>query len=509
MTTVETLPAATCRRHFKGVNPYSGKDIQLTPVLQRGLFMVLGAFLSLRILAMFLLPMTDTTEARYSEIARKMVETGNWVTPQYDYGVPFWGKPPLHTWLSALGMQLFGTYEAAARLPIHMVSLLMLAVFWVWVRNIAGRNIALVSVSVLFTMAMFFGASAFVMTDMPMTLGTVLVMAGFWTGACRETKSPVWGMMVFVGLAVGLLAKGPVAVVLCIIPLFLWLAVTGNWGALKRLPWRAGLLLLLLLTAPWYIAAERATPGFLQYFLIGEHFNRFLVSGWGGDLYGSAHVQPKGMIWLLWLEAALPWSLVPILFVWRVRRTVQSFTQDRSGWLLYVLAWALAPLILFTPAANILAAYTLPGLPAAALLMTVLVSNQVAQKPGFWPKLGFSTGAGAIFALFAAFVAGLAFVPDRMPLRSHKGLIEAAWENTPGVAIYTVAGRSYSAEFYTLGAAETVEVQALPSLLSQPQAMALAVPNSLMSHVNNPQLTNLGQFGRNTLLLKQETGGAN
>ncbi|WP_083100669.1 ArnT family glycosyltransferase [Pseudophaeobacter leonis] len=294
MTTVETLPAATCKRHFNGVLPYSGRDLQLTPTLRRVLYMALSAFLSLRIVAMFYLPLTDTTEARYSEIARKMVETANWITLQFDYGVPFWGKPPLHTWLSALGMQLFGTHEAAARLPILLVSLLLLAVLWVWLRGIIGRNIALVSVTVLMSPVLFFGASAFVMTDMPMTLGTVLVMAGFWSGACRETPSRAWGMLVFVGLAVGRLAKGPVTVVLCTIPLFLWLALGGNWGALKHLPWGPGLALATLMAAPWYIAAEIATPGFLHYFIIGEHCNRFVVSGWSGIFMARPMCSPRG-----------------------------------------------------------------------------------------------------------------------------------------------------------------------------------------------------------------------
>ena len=80
----------------------------LTRSDQRFLLFALGALLAARLLAMFWWPFTDSTEARYAEIARKMVETGDWITPQFDYGVPFWGKPPLHTWLSALGMKLFG-----------------------------------------------------------------------------------------------------------------------------------------------------------------------------------------------------------------------------------------------------------------------------------------------------------------------------------------------------------------------------------------------------------------
>ncbi|MEN3809069.1 phospholipid carrier-dependent glycosyltransferase, partial [Chromobacterium piscinae] len=69
------------------------------------------ALLAIRLLAMWAIPLTDTTEARYAEIARKMLETGNWVTPLHDYGVPFWAKPPLSTWLSAASMGLFGVNE--------------------------------------------------------------------------------------------------------------------------------------------------------------------------------------------------------------------------------------------------------------------------------------------------------------------------------------------------------------------------------------------------------------
>ncbi|KXS52439.1 MAG: glycosyl transferase family protein, partial [Marinobacter sp. T13-3] len=64
-----------------------------------------------------LLPFADTTEPRYAEIARIMAETGDWITPWFDYGTPFWGKPPLSFWTQALSFQLFGVNEFAGRLP--------------------------------------------------------------------------------------------------------------------------------------------------------------------------------------------------------------------------------------------------------------------------------------------------------------------------------------------------------------------------------------------------------
>ena len=63
---------------------------------------VLGIVVALRLLTLGLYPLTDPTEARYAEMARKMLDTGNWLTPMFDVGVPFWGKPPLAFWMSAL-----------------------------------------------------------------------------------------------------------------------------------------------------------------------------------------------------------------------------------------------------------------------------------------------------------------------------------------------------------------------------------------------------------------------
>lgn len=87
---------------------------------ERLVLLALVAVVLMRLLTLGLYPLTDTTEARYAEVARKMVELGDWITPWYDYGVPFWAKPPLSTWLTAASFKVFGLNEFAARLP-HFV----------------------------------------------------------------------------------------------------------------------------------------------------------------------------------------------------------------------------------------------------------------------------------------------------------------------------------------------------------------------------------------------------
>lgn len=477
------------------------QGLVLDTAARRFLIAMAAGFFLLRLCAMFVLPFTDTTEARYAEIARKMVETGNWLTPQFDYGVPFWGKPPLHTWLSAAGMQVFGVNELAARLPIGLSALAVLFLVWLWVRDILGRDSALVAVVVLATMAMFFGASAFVMTDMPVVLGATLVMVGFWNALGREDGGSRWGYAVFLGLAVGMLAKGPVAVVLCAIPLVAWLALTWNWHLLRRLPWIRGTALLLALVVPWYVVAEIATPGFLRYFLIGEHIQRFLTPGWQGDLYGSAHLEARGMIWLFWLMAALPWSLAPLVLLSRPRASLGAFRRDGSGWLAYLLLWALSPLLLFTPASNILAAYVLPGLPAAAILLVALFATAFGPQPGRPARLGFATALLAVFALFLALVLAVAIAPGQMRLKSDKGLVAAASAALPGAPLYTVGGRSFSAEFYSRGKARAIDQTRLAELAASGTPAAFSLPPDKADVALGLGLHDLGVFGRHVLFV--------
>lgn len=249
-----------------------GADLPLPGVV---LFMLL-----MRLATLGAYPLTDATEARYAEIARKMVELNDWLTPWYDYGVPFWAKPPLSTWATALSMKLFGINEFGARLPHFLAGLLVMWLVADWLRRRAPRQ-ALLASALLAGSFLFFVAAGAVMTDMTMAVGIAMAMRGFWLGlhgTAAERRREQW--LFFCGLAVGLLAKGPVALVLCGVPIALWAIFTGNIGTSRAgLPWLSGTLLVAVLVLPWYILAEQRTPGFLNYFLVGEHWQRFTVAG--------------------------------------------------------------------------------------------------------------------------------------------------------------------------------------------------------------------------------------
>lgn len=429
--------------------------------------------LIVRLLVMIWVPLLDPTEARYAEIARKMVETGNWITPQFDYGVPFWAKPPLHTWLSAVGIAVFGATPFAARLGILLAAIATLAILWRWACTFTDRQTAAVAVLVTASSGLFFVASAFVMTDMVLTLGVIACMAGFYSGL---EKRRCWGWLFFVGLAIGLLAKGPVAAVLSLTPIMMWMIWRGDWKDLRRLPWVGGVALVAVLVIPWYVAAEIVTPGFLHYFLIGEHIQRFLQPGWTGDLYGAGRAHAKGTIWLYWIAATLPWSpLLPVL-IWRLRKGIPY----SGGLYLYLLLFALTPLLFFTLSANILLAYVLPGLPAAALL-AVILWNKIGPANAFWLKIG----VAEIVVIFMGITIASLFGLTRLLLPSESPLI-AAFPNTGRLAI--LDARSFSAEFYSHGKITRLEtLQAVDAWLKPGDGVLVPkrAQNEFIAHFGN------------------------
>ena len=420
----------------------------------RWLWVTLGVVVLARLLTLGLYPLTDTTEARYGEVARKMAELGNWVTPLYDYGVPFWAKPPLTTWLSAISFKLFGVNEFAARLPYLMLAVLIAWLLWRWVSRTSARQ-AQLAVALMSGTLLYFVASSAVMTDLGLVLGTTLAMIGFWAAFDEaESARPKEVWLLFIGLGVGLLAKGPIAVVLSGLPIGLWMLFSGNIKASwQRIPWVKGSLLTLAIAAPWYVLAEIRTPGFWEYFFIGEHWNRFTVTGWAGDKYGTAHATQRGTIWLFALAAILPWTLlVPLL--WIGRKVAASQTPERTSYsrsfTAYLLAWSVASCLFFTLSGNILWTYVLPALPAMSLLAARWLSRDA--RTGLVNSV-VASGVLAMALLVAAF-----FVREGLAdsWKSAKTVVLAHQAKASGQPLFFLGDLPYSASFYSKGTAKAL-----------------------------------------------------
>lgn len=441
---------------------------------------ILAAVLISRFIGMAFFPFVDTTEPRYAEIARLMAETGDWITPWFKPGVPFWGKPPLSFWAQAAAIKVFGVSEFSLRFPSWLATLAMLCLVWRLARQIWTVQVAQWGSLVFATMALTYISAGAVMTDAFLALGTTLTLVSFCLVMAGE--GGVWRWLFFLGLVIGLLSKGPLALVLTGIPIVLWLLISWREAAsnLRRLPWLRGTLITALLVCPWYILAELKTPGFLDYFIVGEHIRRFLDPGWAGDLYGSAHDQPKGMIWVFWLWASFPWGIVALvsLIVSWVRGKRSGIVHDTISHpgVRFLVVSALAPMLFFTVAGNTLWTYVLPSLPFTA----ILIGRWASECESFW-LFRMRVGLTALVPVLLTVFVGLA-VAGWTPLKTEKELVSYYQQTRKAgdSSLIYLDDLPFSARFYSGGTALEVTQNDLRSLpgANAFQRLYVAVPRA-------------------------------
>ena len=403
-------------------------------------------------------PLMDTTEARYAEIGREMVISGDWVTPTLNKK-PFWAKPPLSFWLTAASLRVFGNSEFAARIPHFLISLLTMALTFTLACRMFGRQTAWLSVLILLTSGLFYATMALVMTDETLAFTVTLALAAFFLSIHSERRASrlVWGYTFFAGLGLSLLAKGPVGAVLILLPIGAWTLLHRRWREVAHaLPLFSGMLLMLAISVPWYVLAEMRTPGFLHYFLIGEHLQRYLVPGWKGDQFGNAHEHIRGTIWLYGLIATLPWG---ILFLSVLRRMKwhprQAFANSDMA---FLICWFLAPLVFFTLAGNIIITYVLPGLPAMAVLFAAALirsAESISDYRAFWPIRRAALGVSTLFFPLLFSIASLFVLPEVGKRKSDKDFLEYVRgdENLRRADLIYFEKMPYSSAFYSQGSA--------------------------------------------------------
>lgn len=451
----------------------------------RNLFILLLFTFVIRLIVSNELPLMDTSEARYAEMARKMVATGNWVTPMFTETEPFWGKPPLSFWSQAASISVFGEAEWVSRFPSFIFHILCCYLIFLFLKNQGGARHGLIASLMYSTTALGFMASGVVLTDPVLNFSVLLSFFGFWQFISSNKKR--YAYIGFAGLGLGLLAKGPIAVVLFSVPIAFWIALNNRWGLLKTIPWLSGIGVSLIIALPWYVIAEQATPGFIDYFIVGEHFNRYLVSDWAGDRYGDAHARPLGTIWFFLLFALFPWvfyGLVPN--TWRA----MNHATDRS-WKTFLWSWALVTPVFFTMAGNILWTYLLPCLVPWMILLSYRFTVEKVNKGDF-----------AIASLAVPLVMLILSFNDQIISKSmnQKPVVEY-WKQSQSdesLPLFYFYKRLYSGEYYSAGEAlHVTEVANLP--IDKPFYLALrlkdlnrkAIPFGLdCEHDSGPKVIN-------------------
>ena len=429
---------------------------------------VLISIVTLIIFRFFLtgfIPLLDKTEARYAEIARLMFETKEWVVLQIDYGIPFWAKPPLSTWLSASSMTLFGINEIAVRLPSFLLCGIILIILGKFIKR-SGVSFYLPGF-ILLTTPEFLIHMGVVSTDVTLTFSITLIMLSFWK-AMQNDKKSYWNYLFFFAVGLGLLSKGPIAIILTGPPIFIWcLLDKKRWSQVfKKLPWISGILITAITALPWYFLAEKKSPGFIDYFVVGEHFKRFLDSSWRGDLYGFPKSLPIGMIWIFLLIFAFPWIQILFVALWKNRKKIFI-----DSWVSFLFFWLFWIPVFFTFSKSGLHTYLLPSMIPMVLL---LVFYWAEFREKILLRLGLIFPSLIVLTFFGLLISG----QFKAFMNTDKYLLEHQKNNLVSgqMPVYYWADKTYSSQFYSKGKVKIIEnLTELDSILNNQNTILFTI----------------------------------
>jgi 4-amino-4-deoxy-L-arabinose transferase-like glycosyltransferase len=308
----------------------------------------------------------EPDEARYAEIAREMLATRSFIVPHLNY-VAYVEKPPLLYWLGAMWMAVFGVNELAARLTPALAALAGVLMTWIFVRRTMGRGRALLAGAILTTSTLYAVMAQVLTTDMLLAAAVTVALFALYL---HWSEGGRWCWLGYVAIAMGLLAKGPVAAAIPLLTLsiFLWWQDELR-GAIGRFHGVAGGAMIVLIAAPWFIAVAIREPGFVDFYFVGEHLRRFFESSYshGEPFYYYLPVLAAGM---------MPWTLMAPFIAWR------ALPRSPAG--RFCIVAAAAVIVMFSAASAKLIPYILP----AAAPLAVLLADGIFSR-------AFSAGAHA------------------------------------------------------------------------------------------------------------------
>ena len=218
-----------------------------------------------------------------------------------------------------------------------------------------------------------FAVSRVNLTDAPLTLffAATLFLARA-TLARREARQRWAGLSALTGLAAasGFLSKGLIAVVLPGAILLIWCLATRRTRFLSSILWGPALPAFLLAAVPWFVLVARRNPGFLQFFFVHEHFQRFSssVAQRPGPIYYFA------LIFLAGFLPGLPFFLSSLKNAWR---------RDEPE-ALFFLIWFGVVLVFFSLSKSKLPPYLMPAFPPAAALAARALFDRRPPGIGGW-----------------------------------------------------------------------------------------------------------------------------
>lgn len=374
-------------------------------------------------------PIWDIDEGMHATTAKEMVLTGDWITPTFN-GEKFHDKPVLFNWLTALSFLLLGFNAFAARLPGALMGIGSVALVYFLGKRQGGPTLGFLSGAILATSPMFITLSQAVVHDIVLVFFVTLALVLFYFAYTEIRHRQARLILSYVAVGLAVLTKGPVGIVLCGLTIGSFLLLRRKVSFLKEMKLGWGLVIVILVAAPWYVTTSLRNPEYLNHFFIHQNFLNFVSSK------AARHPEPFYYYAPILMGGFFPWSIMlPIALVrpfWNSLKRVDEAT-------LYLIVWFASVFLFFSAASSKLGPYILPLFPPAALLVGRLWHELLNTATANLRK-AFTYGLGVLsFGMVGGLVYLFTNQPEKLP-------------NSYGVDLLWVNGLSLFLSLATIGA---------------------------------------------------------
>lgn len=302
-------------------------------------------------------PLWDYDEAMHAQVAREMLERGDWCTPVFN-GQNFYNKPVMHFWLVMASFLLLGFSEFSARLPSAIMGLAGIVLVYFWGRRAYGRVAGILASLILATSIEYVILSQNIIHDITLCFFVNLALFQFHSAMAEKTLP--FSAVIFIALAMGcaVLSKGPVGLLLPGTVILLFVLITKRWLLVINRRLFIGILIFLLVAVPWFVLMALRHDDYIKSFLLEGNLGRFFSRG-------APHKEPVYYYLPVVLVGFFPWSvfLPSVLYV-----QIKDYVRKKSPDVLFLLLAAGVPFVFFSLARSKLATYILLIFPALSLL---------------------------------------------------------------------------------------------------------------------------------------------
>lgn len=314
--------------------------------------------------------LVDPSDGWYAEPAREMLESGDYLTPLLNYQ-PFYEKPIGIYWCILFWYQIFGVHEFAARLPSAIAAIITSAFTFRVLWSLKLKRAALLSGLTIIGSPLLIIIAHFSLTDMPFAACLtvcVLSLFAYLNGLARR-----YWYSGYLALAAAVLMKGPTAILFAVLILAAYAFVHSNTfkgtralnavQAIKSLNPLVGMLIVLAVSAPWYVYETLASHGaFFKEFIIRQHLQRA-----AGQVN---HLRP----WYYYLQVlgagCAPWYVFALGFR-NAKRLVVGKGTTRANLIKLCAIWAVVIVGAFSCSQAKLDTYVLPAVTPLAILFAI------------------------------------------------------------------------------------------------------------------------------------------